>query len=103
MPRHVLAEAQIHPDIREKIASSNRDIVDEVLAATGANDIVVVGMGQNPVVKKARKLLDARQATYAYLEFGNYLNTWRRRNALKMWTGWPTFRAWTSAWTTFGQ
>jgi glutaredoxin-related protein len=19
------------------------------------------------------------------------LNTWRRRNALKMWTGWPTF------------
>ena len=21
----------------------------------------------------------------------HYLNTWRRRNALKMWSGWPTF------------
>jgi glutaredoxin-related protein len=22
---------------------------------------------------------------------GSYLSQWRRRNALKMWTGWPTF------------
>jgi monothiol glutaredoxin len=28
---------------------------------------------------------------YHYLEYGSYFNTWRRRNALKMWTGWPTF------------
>jgi glutaredoxin-related protein len=27
---------------------------------------------------------------YQYLEYGNYLNTWRQRNALKLWTGWPT-------------
>ena len=25
------------------------------------------------------------------MEYGNYLNTWRERNALKLWTGWPTF------------
>jgi glutaredoxin-related protein len=25
------------------------------------------------------------------LEFGSYFNTWYKRNALKMWTGWPTF------------
>ena len=28
---------------------------------------------------------------YHYLEYGSYLGQWRRRNALKMWTGWPTF------------
>jgi glutaredoxin-related protein len=28
---------------------------------------------------------------HTYLEFGSYFNTWRKRNALKMWTGWPTF------------
>jgi glutaredoxin-related protein len=28
---------------------------------------------------------------HAYLEFGSYFSQWRRRNALKMWTGWPTF------------
>jgi glutaredoxin-related protein len=41
--------------------------------------------------RKARKALDARGIRYAYLEYGSYFNTWRRRNALKMWTGWPTF------------
>jgi glutaredoxin-related protein len=35
--------------------------------------------------------LDGQGIAYAYLEYGNYFNTWRRRNALKMWTGWPTF------------
>ena len=28
---------------------------------------------------------------YHYMSYGNYLSDWRRRNALKMWTGWPTF------------
>jgi glutaredoxin-related protein len=28
---------------------------------------------------------------YKYLEYGSYFGPWRRRNALKMWTGWPTF------------
>jgi glutaredoxin-related protein len=26
-----------------------------------------------------------------YLEYGSYFSDWRRRTALKMWTGWPTF------------
>ena len=56
-----------------------------------ANAVVVVGMRQNPVVKKARKALDAAGVRYAYLEYGSYFNVWRRRNALKMWSGWPTF------------
>ena len=53
--------------------------------------VVVVGMRQNPFCRKARKLLDGAGVAYEYLEYGSYLGEWRRRNALKMWTGWPTF------------
>ena len=91
MGRMILEEARIHPAIREAIAQSHRDIVEEVAAAVARNDIVVVGMAQNPSPKKARRLLDAAGLKHTYLEYGSYLNTWRRRNALKMWTGWPTF------------
>jgi glutaredoxin-related protein len=91
MPRTVLGEAQIHPAVREKIANYGSDIVNEVQAAVAANEIVVVGMRQNPAPKRARKLLDAAGIPYRYLEYGSYLSEWRRRLGLKMWTGWPTF------------
>ena len=52
MPRPILAEAQIHPAVREKIANYRTDVVKEVQAAA-ANDIVVVGMRQNPAPKRA--------------------------------------------------
>ena len=91
MPRPILAESQIHPVVREKIANYRTDIVKEVQAAVAANDIVVVGMRQNPHPKRARKALDAAGIAYKYLEYGSYLGEWRRRLALKMWTGWPTF------------
>jgi glutaredoxin-related protein len=91
MSRSILDEAHIHPAIRETVANNHADIVREVQAAIAQNDIVIVGMAQNPMPKKARKLLDRQQLAYKYLEYGSYLNDWRRRNALKMWTGWPTF------------
>ena len=91
MPRHILDESHIHPAIRAKIADHHRDIVDEVLAAIAANDVVVVGMAQNPNPRRACAALTKAGVAHRYLEFGSYLNTWRRRNALKMWTGWPTF------------
>lgn len=91
MIRNVLPEQRIHPAIRERIATCNADIVAEVEAAVAGNAIVVVGMKQNPMVKKARKILDVAGLRHAYLEYGSYFNTWRRRNALKMWSGWPTF------------
>lgn len=91
MPRPILDEARIHPAIREKIATNESDIVREVQAAVGANDIVVVGMAQNPYPRKARRILDAAGIRYEYLQYGSYLSAWRRRSALKMWTGWPTF------------
>jgi len=89
--RSILDEVHIHPAIRETIANNHLDIVQEVQAAIAQNDIVIVGMGQNPFPKKARKLLDQQRLSYKYLEYGNYLSAWRRRNALKMWTGWPSF------------
>ena len=91
MPRAVLDEVRIHPAIHARIADHHADIVREVESAVAANAVVVIGMKQNPMPRKARKALDARGISYKYLEYGSYLNTWRRRNALKMWTGWPTF------------
>jgi len=91
MPRPILDESRIHPAIRGKIASHQQAIVQEVMGAVQANDVVVVGMGMNPFPKKVCKALDAAGQPYKYLEYGNYFNTWRERNALKLWTGWPTF------------
>lgn len=68
-PRAVLDESKLYPVIRER----------------------VVGMCGNPFVRKARRALDAAGIAHHDLDYGNYLGPWRRRNALKMWTGWPTF------------
>jgi monothiol glutaredoxin len=91
MPRPILEESRIHPAIRERVATNRTDIVREVEAAIAANDIVVVGMRQNPAPWRARRVLDAAGVAYKYLEYGSYLSDWRRRTALKMWTGWQTF------------
>jgi monothiol glutaredoxin len=91
MPRNVLHDVQIHPAVRDKVASHGSDIIHEVQAAVEANEVVVVGMGMNPFPKKARKLLDAAGIAYKYLEYGSYLSQYRRRLPLKLWTGWPTF------------
>lgn len=90
MPRSILDESRIHPAIRERVAANQLAIVKEVQAAVAQHAVVVVGMGMNPFPKKARKLLDAAGVAYHYLEYGNYFSMWRERNALKMWTGWPT-------------
>ena len=90
MPRPLLDESSIHPAIREKVATHEQAIVKEVQAAVAKNAVVVVGMGMNPFPKKACKALDAAGVAYQYLEYGNYFNQWRQRNALKLWTGWPT-------------
>jgi glutaredoxin-related protein len=91
MPRPILPKEKIHPAVREKIANYQSDIVREVQAAVAANEIVVVGMRQNPFPKRARKALEAAGLAYQYLEYGGYFGEWKRRLALKLWTGWPTF------------
>ena len=90
MPRPILSEDNIAPEIREKIANNHADIVQEVQQAVANHHIVIVGMGWNPNCKRARKAVANRQDVQ-YLSYGDYSKLWRRRNALKMWTGWPTF------------
>ena len=91
MPRAILDEASIHPAIRQTIASLHQDVVGEVIAAVAAHPVVVVGMKQNPFPRRAKKALKAAKVDFHYLEYGSYLNTWRKRTAIKMWSGWPTF------------
>lgn len=91
MPRPILDEDHLHPAIRECVARHEQGIVQEVQAAVAAHAVVVVGMRANPFPAKARRLLDAAGIAHHYLEYGGYLSQWRRRNALKLWTGWPTF------------
>ena len=90
MPRPVLDESHIHPANRERIAQHFKDTLGEVQAAVATHAVVVVGMRQNPYPRKARKALLAAGFDHQYIEYGSYLSDWRRRTALKMWTGWPT-------------
>ena len=91
MTRTILDDAHLHPAIRERVAKNHADIVAEVQAAIAANRVVVVGMRQNPNPRRARRVLQDASIPHHYLEYGSYLGGWRRRTALKMWTGWQTF------------
>jgi monothiol glutaredoxin len=91
MSRQILSENRVHPAIREPIAHWQADIVHNVQAATASNMVLVVGMAWNPFCRRARRLLKAQGVGFQYLEYGSYMSQWRRRSALKFWTGWPTF------------
>ena len=91
MPREILDPRKIHTSIQKIVSEQHANIIAEVKEAIANNAIVIVGMAQNPAPKRARKVLDELNIDYHYLEYGNYFKEWRRRNALKMWTGWPTF------------
>ena len=90
MTRPILDEAQIHPALRERVARYHHAVIEEVQRAMDAHAVVVVGMRQNPYPKRARRALQAAGVAFHYLEYGSYFSDWRRRSALKMWTGWPT-------------
>ena len=89
--RPTLDASNIHADIRTKTSQYHSETVNTVIQAVANNPAVVVGMSINPAVKKARKLLEAQGLNVTYLEFGDYTNQWRKRLAIKMWSGWPTF------------
>jgi len=91
MPRKTLEESRIHPAVRDKVATHHRDIVEECERAIAQHDVVVVGMAQNVFPRRAKKALQQKGVPFEYLEYGSYFGSWRRRNALKMWSGWPTF------------
>ncbi|MDI9335254.1 MAG: glutaredoxin domain-containing protein [Cytophagales bacterium] len=91
MQRPVLPLANIHSAIQNFVATNRQKFVKEVQTAIAVHPVVVVGMGINPMPKKARKLLDAAGIAHHDMDYGSYFSMWRDRNALKMWTGWPTF------------
>lgn len=83
--------ARTVPPAREAMQRFHKDTLDEVKAALARHPVVVIGMGWNPHVRRARKALDEAGIEYHYLGYGNYLSGWKRRLAIKMWSGWPTF------------
>jgi monothiol glutaredoxin len=93
MTRKIVEHSRIHPAIESEVGGNAdfRHTVDEVEKAIAEHAIVIVGMNHNPFPKKARELLDAEGMAYHYLEYGNYFSEWKRRGALKMWSGWQTF------------
>lgn len=91
MPRHILSDIALHDSIRAKVTTYHADIIEEVQAALAAHKIVIVGMRYNDSVWQARKALTKAGHDFKYLEYGSYTSAWRKRLALKMWSGWPTF------------
>ena len=89
--RKVLPEAQVAPAAKQAIDQYFPEIVNEVQKAVESSEWVVVGMRQNPVVKNARAFLDEKKIQFTYIEHGSYFSDWKKRLAIKLWSGWPTF------------
>ena len=64
MNRPLLDSTQIHPDALNTIARFHHETVQEVITAVKSHKVVVVGMSQNPVVKKARRHLESVTMDY---------------------------------------
>jgi glutaredoxin-related protein len=91
MHRRLLSETAYTEHTGSKVAGYHRSVVDEVAKAVEHDAIVIVGMAQNPHVRRARKALADADIPFTYLEYGSYLSAWKERLAVKMWSGWPTF------------
>jgi monothiol glutaredoxin len=89
--RPLLDPSHVAPPALEKMNAFHAETIREIEEAMKSSDVVVVGMAQNPHVKNVRKALEAASIPFRYLEYGSYLSEWKRRLAIKMWSGWPTF------------
>lgn len=86
-----LDPSRVAKPAREALARFHPDTVAQVKAAIETHDVVVVGMAVNAHVRRVKAALDDAGVAYHYLEFGGYFSEWRRRLAIKLWAGWPTF------------
>lgn len=89
--KKVLSDSEMTPGALSAIVNFHPKAVEEVINAIKDNEWVIVGMSQNPHVKKARKYLETRNIKYRYIEHGSYFSQWQIRLAIKLWSGWPTF------------
>jgi glutaredoxin-related protein len=89
--RQIFDEARIHSAVRPRIEAYQAELLAQVQQLIATHQVVVVGMTMNPFPGRARRLLDEQKVVYEYLGIGSYLGGWRKRLALKLWTGWTTF------------
>ncbi len=89
--RKILATEKLHEGAKSAIAQFHLDAVTEIEQAIAAHEWVIVGMAQNPVVSKARGILKDHDIKYHYIGHGSYFSGWKKRLAIKLWSGWPTF------------
>jgi monothiol glutaredoxin len=89
--RNILDPRRLAPVAAQQAAAFHPDIVATVERAVSSHPVVVVGMAQNPFVRKTRRALRAASIEFEYLEYGSYLSQWKQRLAIKLWSGWPTF------------
>ena len=89
--RKILSPEKLDGLAIKAISGFHPEMIKTVEEAIQANKIVIVGMAQNPFVKKARKALDEKHMSFKYVELGNYFSMWKERLAIKLWSGWPTF------------
>lgn len=73
------------------VAKFHRDVVEHVRSTVESEPWVMVGMAQNPVVSAARKFLDSENIPYKYIGYGSYVSEWKKRLAIKLWAGFPTY------------
>ena len=64
--RPLLAADHTSPDAARFISSFHADVVRDVSAAVARDGVVVVGMAQNPHVRKTRKALDEAGVAFTY-------------------------------------
>lgn len=91
MSRNILPVERIDAAIRDEVASEFADTVQEVIQAVESQPVVVIGMEFNPHVARARRALKKADVDFTYLSYGGYTREWRRRTAIKMWSGWHTY------------
>jgi monothiol glutaredoxin len=89
--RPLLSEDKRTPAAAQAVSNFHREVVEQVRAAVERDPVVVVGMAQNPFVKRVRQALTEAGIQFTYLEYGSYFGMWKQRLAIKMWSGWSTF------------
>jgi len=89
--RPQLEQRSVAPAALSAMEGFHADVLREVQEAVRREPLVVVGMAQNPHVRKVRQALDEAGVAYKYLEYGSYFGKWKERLAIKLWSGWPTF------------
>lgn len=89
--RPQLEQRSVAPAALSAMEGFHAEVVRQVQEAVRRAPVVVVGMAQNPHVRKVRQALDEAGVAYEYLEYGSYFGKWKERLAIKLWSGWPTF------------